>query len=120
MHIIRMAGFVIGTLSFLLSFASAFLSAAPFTPAVFVVVITVSLAIFAIYSGAKRTGWLAIYWSGCAALAFYTLQSHSQIGDWSLLLTYAAGIGLTAQQLVCHVIQKRRCESNSQGSSGEP
>jgi hypothetical protein len=106
MRTARVVGLVTGPLSFLLAFASAFLSAAPFTPAVFVVVVTVPLAAIAIFAGSKRTGWLAIYWSGCAVLAFYTLQSSGQMGDWALLLAYVCGLGLSALQLVRYVIQK--------------
>ena len=83
------------------------------------VVITIPLAVLAIFSGSSRTGWLAIYWSGCAVLAFYTLQSHSQIGDWMLLLAYVCGLGLTALQLVRYVIQNRHGGGNGQGSADE-
>lgn len=104
----RVIGLVIGTLSFLLAFISAFLSAAPFTPAVFIVVLTVPLSVIAIITGSKRTGWLAIYWSGCAVLAFFTLQYSTQAGNWLLLIAYIIGCVLSAVELTRYLIRCRR------------
>ena len=103
-----MAGFAAGSLAFLLSFVSAYLSSAPFTPAVIVIVLTLPLAAFAIYRGARRTGWLAVYWSGCAILASYTLQNASRAGDKMLLFAYAFGLVLTLLAFIYYLVLRYR------------
>ncbi|KJS04285.1 MAG: hypothetical protein VR73_14800 [Gammaproteobacteria bacterium BRH_c0] len=114
MKVIRIIGFVVGCFSFLVAFVSAFLSAAPFTPAVFAVIVTIPLAVIAILAGSKRTGWLAIYWSGCAVLAFFTLQSQSQMGSWALVIFYVCGFGLSAFQFIRYVRIKRQGSRSDQ------
>lgn len=98
--VVPVIGIVFGAVSLFVAFVSAFLSAAPFTPAVYSVVITIPLSVLAIMASARRTGWLAIYWSACAALAFSTLQYSTPLGDWVLLLAYFFGFVLSVALLV--------------------
>ncbi len=99
----RILGIVLGIIALVLAFVSAFLSAAPFTPAVFVVALTIPMAVIAILLNSKKIGWLAIYWSGCAVLAFWTLQIGGQLGGWVLLTGYAVGLVISVALLLGYI-----------------
>jgi len=63
-------GVLLGSIGALLGAVAAMLSFAPFTPAVFTVLLTAPLGLVAIILGAWRTGLLALYWAGAAILVF--------------------------------------------------
>lgn len=82
----------------------AYLASAPFTPAIVAVGITLPLGIVGLGAGRWRTGFLAVYWSIVAFIAFFTLVNSSHAGDAAVLWLFALGALLSVGLLISFIL----------------
>lgn len=69
----KQLGFWLGFVAALLAVVAAFLSPAPFTPAIVLTVLTMPAALGAVALGAWRLGIFGAYWTLVAIIAFPTI-----------------------------------------------
>jgi len=83
-------GIWLGSVGAMLAVVAAFLTIAPFTPAIVLTVLTMLAAIVAIWFGAWRIGVFGLYWTLVAILAFPNVTP-TQL-EVALLLAYPFGL----------------------------
>ena len=82
----------LGILALLVALVSCCGSFAPFTPAVFLVLVSVPFAVLALVSGSWRLGVAALYWSGASVVFFPTVMPSSH--DYLILVILGGGLVL--------------------------
>jgi hypothetical protein len=91
-----------GGIALALSLISFVLGTAPFTPATFLSVVALPLAVFSYFLGARRLAMLTIYWITASFLVVPVSETLQFRVDFLLVILGIGGLVLTAILYVTH------------------